>query len=115
MVKMDSLNKKTEMCILADFYGNLLTKKQREIFELYWEKDFSLFEIAQEFDISRQAVHDSLNKTEAILVDIENKCGFVSKYNNTKKSLQSIADNLNLTQETKNSLKKRINSIIDQL
>ena len=112
---MDSLNKKTEMCILADFYGNLLTKKQREMFELYWEKDFSLFEIAEEFNVSRQAVHDCLNKTEAILVDIENKCGFVEKHKKTIVALEHVTENLNLSNETKTCLSKRITTIIDQL
>ena len=59
---MDSLNKKTEMCILADFYGNLLTKKQREMFELYWEKDFSLFEIAEVLEVAVSTVKSRLQR-----------------------------------------------------
>ena len=112
---MIDLNKKIEMCLLADFYGNLLTQKQKQIFEMYWEKDFSLFEISQELNISRQAVHDSLNKAENTLQDIENKCGFISKYKETKLSMQQLINELDLSNNIQNNIANRIKIIISKL
>jgi RNA polymerase sigma factor (sigma-70 family) len=54
------LEKKTYYQMLFNFYGNLLTEKQKELFIAYYENDFSLHEIAEEFGISRNAVHDAL-------------------------------------------------------
>lgn len=112
---MIDLNKKIQMCMLADFYGNLLTLKQREIFSSYWEKDFSLFEIAEQLKITRQAVHDSLNKTEAILLDIENKCGFVKKYQENKQQLQTLHSALDLSDNKQAEIAQKIIAIINKL
>ena len=112
---MIELNKKIQMCMLADFYGNLLTKKQHEIFCCYWEKDFSLFEIAEQLNITRQAVHDSLNKTEKILVDIENKCGFIKKYQENKQELQNLYNDLDLSDIKQAKMAQKIKLIINKL
>ena len=53
--------------MLYDFYGELLTDKQKEIFELYHLNDYSLYEIGSQFNISRQAVLDSIKRTEKSL------------------------------------------------
>ncbi|HOI46293.1 MAG TPA: sigma factor-like helix-turn-helix DNA-binding protein [Bacilli bacterium] len=65
--------KKVHLTQLYDFYGNLLTKRQQEIFEMYHMNDFSLAEIASSLDISRNAVFDTLKKVEASLDDYEEK------------------------------------------
>lgn len=56
------MEKVTRVGYLYDFYGVLLTERQREMFELYYLDDWSLAEIAQQTDVSRQAVHDSLHR-----------------------------------------------------
>jgi predicted DNA-binding protein YlxM (UPF0122 family) len=65
---------------LFDFYSPMLTKKQREIIECYYHQDLSLGEIAEQYDISRQAVYDTLRRTEKILENYEGKLGLLGKY-----------------------------------
>ena len=65
--------------LLYDFYGALLTEKQRQVMALYHEENLSLSEIAGEFGISRQAVHDTLKKAEQALEDYENKLNLIDK------------------------------------
>ena len=60
----------TKASLLYDFYGRLLTEKQREVMRLYHEENLSLSEIAQEFSISRQGVHDSLKMQRRHLSDM---------------------------------------------
>ncbi len=69
-----------ELNLLLDFYGALLTERQREMMRLRVEEDLSLSEIADEFDVSRQAVHDALRKAERTLTDMEDKLHLVKKY-----------------------------------
>ena len=68
-----------ELTLLFDYYGDLLTQKQRTCFDLYYNQDFSLAEIAEEEGISRQGVYDALSRGEAILLKFEEKTGFVAK------------------------------------
>lgn len=80
--------------MLYDFYGELLTKKQKEIFELYYLDDLSLNEISSQFNISRQAVLDSVKRTEKILNNYEEKLFLVSKYINRKKIIDKLINKL---------------------
>ena len=81
-----------QMTLLLDYYGELLTEKQKTCFDLYYNQDLSLGEIAEEAGISRQGVHDSLARTEAILLDFEEKLGCVARENRLQQQLQIIAD-----------------------
>ncbi len=110
---MVDINKEVKMCILKDYYGNLLTDRQKEIFSKFWEEDWSLFEIAEELNISRQAVHDSLIKTEKLLTDMEEKCGFVKRDENLKNNVQTLMSKIDgMTQsEIKENLKNIINNL----
>ena len=78
------------MTMLFDFYGELLTEKQRQYFDLYSEQDLSLAEIAECEGVTRQAVHDVLSRTEAILLNFEEKIGCVAKAAERRKSLDDI-------------------------
>lgn len=69
----------TQMILLYDYYGDLLTQRQRECFELRYNQDLSFGEIGQELGISRQGVFDNLNRTEALLRNMEEKTGCVSR------------------------------------
>lgn len=112
---MVSLNKKIQMCMLADFYGNLLTEKQHKIFSRYWEEDCSLFEIAEELSITRQAVHDSLGKSEILLLEMEQKCGFIKKYDETKHDLMNLYNKLDLSDKKQADIANQILTIVDKL
>ena len=79
-----------EKALLYDFYGPLLTAKQAKIWDLYYQQDFSLSEIAEEEGISRQAVHDLLKRTEKILEDYEYKLGLILRFQREKEKLVRI-------------------------
>ncbi len=86
-----------EMALLADFYGPLLTEKQRKVWDFHYEQDLSLVEIAELEEISRQAVYDLLKRTEKILLEYEEKLGLVRRFSvehdrisEVKKSLQDF-------------------------
>jgi len=80
------------MSMLLDYYGELLTDKQRELFDLYYNEDLSLSEIAEHVGISRQGVRDAIMRGETILRDIEDKLGFVKKYSKYEPKLREIAE-----------------------
>ena len=81
-MKMNNLlEKKTHYQMLFNFYGNLLTEKQKELFIAYYENDFSLQEIADEFGISRNAVHDALKNAIKNLEHFEESLKLYKKYN----------------------------------
>lgn len=85
--ELDNLAKES---LLYDFYGGLLTDKQREVMELYHEENYSIVEIAGELGVSKQAVHDNLKKTERILSDYEDKLGLVSKFVARSNALRTV-------------------------
>ena len=68
-----------KISILLATYGNLLTDKQKEMMTLYYDGDLSLGEIAEQFEITRQAARDSIKRGEDSLVQYEQKLGFVSR------------------------------------
>jgi len=74
------LEKTTQMNLLYDFYGMMLTEKQRDMVELYYLDDLSLAEIAEQFEISRQAVHDNLRRASAQLMEYEEKLRLVERH-----------------------------------
>lgn len=67
------MDKNVEIALLLDFYGNMLTDRQREIMNLYYEDNLSLSEIAEELNISKQGVSDSIKRSEKVLYDTESK------------------------------------------
>ncbi len=73
-------DKAFQMTMLFDFYGDLLTDRQREFFDLYYNEDLSLAEIAENAGITRQGVRDVLVRSEAILTDMEEKTGIVARF-----------------------------------
>ncbi len=79
-----------ELILLYDYYGNLLTARQREIFELRYDQDLSLGEIGEELGISRQGVHDNLSRTEALLRNMEQKTGCVRRDQACRNAAQTI-------------------------
>ncbi len=74
-----------EMSLLFDFYGETLTEKQRELFDLYYNEDLSLSEIAEHAGITRQGVRDSIKRAEHALHEMEDKLGLVARYGDTER------------------------------
>ena len=77
------------MTMLFDFYGDLLTEKQREYFDLYHNEDLSLSEIAEKAGISRQGVYDTIARAGKALEGIERKTGIVKKWLDTRSELEA--------------------------
>ena len=74
------IEKTNRMNALFEFYAALLTDKQMNYIELYYADDYSLAEIAEEFQVSRQAVYDNIKRTEKLLEDYEMKLHMYSDY-----------------------------------
>ena len=79
---------------LFDVYGDLLTKRQREILSLYYEEDYSLGEISENLGVSRQGVYDTLKRSEKILREYESKLHLVAKLKDQEKFLKSIREKI---------------------
>ncbi|BBB93221.1 MAG TPA: YlxM family DNA-binding protein [Methylomusa anaerophila] len=86
----DSLNKVLRIGQLYDFYNALLTDKQQQCLNMHYLQDFSLAEIAEEFGVSRQAVHDILRRAELMLEEYEEKLGLVSRYRKERLIIDEI-------------------------
>ena len=80
--------------LLYDFYGSLLTDRQREVMELYYGENLSLSEIAAEFSISRQGVHDALKNAGRALHEYEQKLGMVDKFQQSREAIGDIDERI---------------------
>jgi len=85
---MDAL----EMALLLDYYGGMLTDKQRDCFDMRYNQDLSLGEIAETMGVSRQAVNDNLTRTEATLRRMEENIGCVKRDRLVRRAVQEILD-----------------------
>ena len=83
-------DKTLEMTMLFDFFGDLLTEKQRYYFDLYYNDDLSLSEIAEQADISRQGVRDNIIRAENILKQYEEKTGIVARFLKMQSDISSV-------------------------
>ena len=81
-----------ERILLYDYYGDLLTQRQQMCFDLHYNQDLSLGEIAQELNISRQGVHDNLSRAEALLKNMEEKTGCVNRDMQMRKAMRSMRE-----------------------
>ena len=77
--------------MLFDFYGELLTGKQREYYDLHYNEDLSLHEIAEQNGVSRQAVWDIIRRAEAAMTDLEEKTGFVARAVRRRRAVEELA------------------------
>ncbi|MDL2274185.1 YlxM family DNA-binding protein [Oscillospiraceae bacterium OttesenSCG-928-G22] len=83
--------KAIKMVLLFDFYGNILTEKQREFFDLYYNEDLSLAEIAENEGITRQGVRDAIVRAENTITEMEEKLGLFQRYGGIGQELSKIA------------------------
>ena len=79
-----------QLTLLYDFYGELLTEKQKQVYEMHYQNDLSLTEIGEELSISRQAVRDQLKRTEKILQDYEEKLQLISRFQAQQKAVREM-------------------------
>ncbi|WP_197914082.1 putative DNA-binding protein [Listeria sp. PSOL-1] len=103
--------KTTRINLLFDFYQELLTEKQKAYISHYYLDDFSLGEIAEEFEVSRQAVYDNIKRTEETLENYEKKLGMLAKYLARETLLQQLTRQL----EDKKALTGEVTILLDKL
>lgn len=95
------MNNLTRRALYFDFYGSLLTEKQREIYDLYYQQDLSLGEISEIRNVSREAVYDLLKRTEEALNHYESKLRLVQKYQFSREIIKEIAQKIDLLRNKK--------------
>jgi len=112
------MEKNVEISLLLSFYKNMLTERQADTVELYYNEDLSLSEVGAELGISRQGVRDNLKRAEAILYDVESKLGLAAKFIEIKSKLGEIDDIIAEIEKSPEarllpvSIKKQINQIL---
>ena len=84
-------NQTYRMTMLFDFYGELLTDRQKEFFDLYYNEDLSLSEIAENAGISRQGVRDVIVRAEAAMQEVEDKTGIIKRFEAQRPHLDAIS------------------------
>lgn len=85
-----------ELCLLFDFYGEMLTDKQRELFDLYYNEDLSLSEIAEHAGITRQGVRDAVVRAEHMLTALEDKLHLVSRYGKIDQHVEALGQEIKM-------------------
>ena len=85
-------NQAYRMAMLFDFYGDLLTERQREFYDLYYNEDLSLAEIAENYGISRQGVRDVIVRAEAAMTEIEDKTHIIRRFQQSRTAIAAIND-----------------------
>ena len=101
--------------LLLDFYGELLTEKQRSVMASYYFDDYSLNEIAEEHSITKQAVQDMIKRTEKLLKQYEEKLMLVDKYLERKEKVEIITKELDRLIENGNSELLNVKSLVDHI
>ena len=74
------MGKNLEISLLLDFYGEMLTEKQRDMVDYYYNDDLSLSEIAENEGITRQGVRDSIKRAEAQMLEMEERLGLARRF-----------------------------------
>ncbi len=118
------MDKVYETSLLLDFYGQLLTIRQYEILDLHYNNDYTLSEIAEQLNISRQGVYDNEKRGRALLINYENKLGLLNKFSLQKQKaeqVQKLFENIDMTElgqqnktiveRVKRELEELVNSI----
>ena len=112
------MEKNVEISLLFSFYGKLLTERQADTVELYYNEDLSLAEVGAELGISRQGVRDNLKRAEAILYDTEERLCLAKRFLGMKSKLSEIdriIAEIEQSHEAKNlsvTIKRQINNIL---
>lgn len=117
-------NQAYRMTMLFDFYGDLLTERQKEFYDLYYNDDLSLAEIAENYDITRQGVRDIIVRAERTLEDVEEKTGLIRRFHqirdaaNRMRGIIGSMDELNrnsLRDETLDGLCRQLEETVAEL
>lgn len=111
--------KDLKMCVLLDIYGEIITKKQYEVMDYYYNQDYSLAEISEHLNITRQGVRDSIKRAEEAILECEDKLKLSEKYSLNREKIEKIngiladINNLNNVQLRNNLLNNWTKEIAD--
>lgn len=105
------IDETTRINLLYNFYHSLLTKKQSRYMDLYYVEDFSLSEISEQLDVSRQAVLDNLHRSVNLLESFENELGLVEK----TQEIDDISKNLSQLVQTKYADDKELLALVQRI
>lgn len=111
--KEDAVQKKVEVSMLCELYGNLLTDNQKQCIEDYYNNDLSLTEIAENNNITRQGVRDVIKKGEKRLFKYEEKLKFMNTTMSQKKKIEKIL--LELTKIKKDYSDEQVNEVLEHV
>lgn len=90
----EKMSKDLKFCMLLDFYGSLLSERQQQVMELYYNQDLSLAEISEQASITRQGVRDAVKKAEQILEETERKLSLVERFQTVSRRVLQIKERL---------------------
>ena len=107
-------SKDLSLGFLFDFYGELLSEQRKNVFDLYYNEDLSLSEIAEQVGITRQGVRDTVKKAEKQLLDFEEKLGLASRFLEISESCESISEKLLFLKQSYD-MSAQIDSIIEDV
>ncbi len=112
------MDKKVQVGLLFSFYRNMLTDRQNECVDLYYNEDLSLSEISEHLGITRQGVRDNIKRAEQSMYDIEQRLGLASKFLRIQEKLDNIDDIIREIEQSPNvrylsdDIKHKINDIL---
>lgn len=98
------MEERITISLLLDFYGGLLTNRQQQCYALHYEEDMSLAEIAEELGVSRQAVHDNMQRALLVMEDYESKLHLIRDYEHRRKAAEEIYRELDQVEINKHSI-----------
>ena len=109
--------KNLNISLLLDFYGDILSERQNEMLDMYYNEDLSLAEIAEKFEISRQGVRSVLKKGETILIDMEEKLKLAERFSKMLEKSADIAEELEKINQNinNNDISTRLLSLIKEI
>ena len=109
------MEKNVEISLLFGFYKNLLTARQADTVDLYYNEDLSLAEIGEELGISRQGVRDNLKRAEQLLYDAEEKLGLAKRFIEIRGKLGEIDIMIKEANRLPADIRKKINAVLETL
>jgi predicted DNA-binding protein YlxM (UPF0122 family) len=110
--------KNLDFVLLFDFYGVLLTEKQRDIFDMYYNNDYSLSEIANIHNVSRQGVYDIIKRTEALLIKWESSLKLAQRFSEQQEKLREVLNFIKIAsagQKISSEIASQITQLIEEL
>ncbi len=103
---------------LLDFYGDVLTDRQKEFYDLYYNEDLSLGEIAENYGITRQGVRDAIKRGEGTILELEEKVGFARRYRAVQEgvdALEQLARDINFYNNNHYAMSEDIRRAADEM